>query len=85
MSERRTNRRRSAKEQDKLQVKVCEMMNQTRHLKHRLEKAEEKASESSCDEELALSLLQCMTPNSKSKTLKRVASTLGLSPVWKQL
>ena len=61
------------------------MVNQTRRLKRHLEKAEEKASGSSCDEELALSLLQCMTPNSKSKTLKHVASTPGLIPVRKHL
>ena len=47
------------------------LTNETRCLKRHLEKAEQSPDADG----LAKSLLECMTPNSKSKTLKPVAST----------
>ena len=81
MAERRLNRRNVAKEHSKLQVKISELTNKTCHLKI----AKKRIGEISGDDTLALSILQCMTPNSKNKTLKCVASTPGLSPIPKQL
>ena len=80
LAERRLNRRNAAKEHSKLQVKISELTNKTRQLTRHLKIAKERIGEISGDDTLALSILQCMTPNSKNKTLKRVASTPGLSP-----
>ena len=85
LAERRLNRRNAAKEHRKLQVKISELPNKTRRLTRHLKIAKERIGEISGDDTLALSILQCMTPNSKNKTLKRVASTPGLSPIRKRL
>ena len=85
MVERRLNRRNVAKEHSKLQVKISELINKTRWLTCHLKIAKKRIGEISGDDTLALSILQCMTPNSKNKTLKCVASTPGLSPIPKQL
>ena len=85
MAERCLNRRNATKEHSKLQVKISELRNKTRWLTHHLKIAKERIGEISGDDTLALSILQCMTPNSKNKTLNCVASTLGLSPIRKRL
>ena len=77
--------RNATKEHSKLQVKISELTNKTRQLKYHLKIAKERIGEISGDDTLALSILQCMTPNSKNKTLKRVASTPGLNPIRKRL
>ena len=85
MAERRLKRRNAAKEHSKLQVKISELTNKTKGLTRHLKIAKERIGEISGDDTLALSILKCMTPNSKNKTLKRVASTPGLSPIRKRL
>ena len=85
LAERHLNRRNAAKEHSKLQVKISELTNKTRGLTRHLKIAKERIGEISGDDTLALSILQCMTPNSKNKTLKRVASTPGLNPIRKRL
>ena len=79
LKERHLNRKKSAKEQSKLKINL--LVNKTRRLTRQLKKAEEKACDYSSDDILALSMLQCMTSNSKNKTLKLAASTPGFSPV----
>ena len=81
MAERRLNRRKTAKEHSKLQVKISELTGKTRQLTRHLKIAKERIGEISDDDTLALSILQCMTPNSKNKAPKRVASTPGFSPI----
>ena len=81
-AERCLNRRNAAEEHSKLQVKIIELTNKTGRLQHHLKIAKERISG---DDTLPLSILQCMTPNSKNMTLKRVASTPGLSPIRKRL
>ena len=85
LAERRLNRRNAAKEHSKLQAKISELTNKTRRLTRHLKIAEERIGEISGDDTLGLSTLQCMTPNSKNKTLKRVANTPGLRPIRKRL
>ena len=80
LAERRLNRRNAAKEHSKFKVKISELTNKTRHLKYHLKIAKERIGEISGDDTLALSILQCMTPNFENKTLKHVATTPGLTP-----
>ena len=81
VKQRRQSKRDPAHQQQELLVRVSTLTNETRRLKHRLDKAEQSPDANG----LAKSLLECMTPTSKSKTLRRLASTPGLTPVKKKL
>ena len=63
-------------------LQIIELTNKTGRLQHHIKIAKERISG---DDTLPLSILQYMTPNSKNMTLKRVASTPGLSPIQKRL
>ena len=68
-----------------LQVKVADLINENRRLKRRLTRKDESQSsdDSLCREDI--SFVNNMWPMSNNKTLKRMASTPGMSSVKKRL
>ena len=81
----RANQRHEKQEQEKMQIKVKDLVNSKRQLKHRLQKIEKERENSDGDADISL-IMNCMTPNSKSKTPKRMATKPGMTQsVRKQL
>ena len=83
LNARKCYRRDAAKEKESLIVKISSLTNENRRLKRKLQVDNSPTVQNEND--LTRDLLDVLSPNSKRKTLKVVASTPGYTPLRKKL